>query len=282
MNNKFSIGHYVMVKKNDFMMQNLTHKVGRVTAIKDELDGVYYHICFDDVLLNDPRLYIREDALQLFRKFKTGDRIQMSDSPFLLNKCQNRTGIVTGFKTNDFGGSIEQIVYDVRLDGDEKHREFDSRYIQMIERATDYNRMYRRTEMKTINDSIEKVIFNGDRTIILWNDDTKTMVKCADDEEFDYYSGFCAAVTKKIFGSTANAQRFMESKMVDQNNTSKPLTGIIQTFDEAINKIVERIENINALIRVDDMYKEMLELYAKYDADKVDEALKTYIQNHKK
>ena len=186
----------------------------------------------------------------------------MSDSPFLLNKCQNRTGIVTGFKTNDFGGSIEQIVYDVRLDGDEKHREFDSRYIQMIERATDYNRMYRRTEMKTINDSIEKVIFNGDRTIILWNDGTKTMVKCADDEEFDYYSGFCAAVTKKIFGSTANAQRFMESKMVDQNSKEKPFNSLRDT----LNSFKEGVQS----------------LYKQYDSDKVNTVLKQYIQEYKK
>jgi len=263
MNNKFSIGHYVMVKKNDFMMQNLTHKVGRVTAIKNELDGVYYRICFDDASLNDPKLYIHGDKLQLFRKFKTGDRIQMSDSPLLMNECQNRIGTVIGFRTNDFGGNIEQIVYDVHLDGDKKHLSFDSRYVNAISSAIDYNQMYRRAEMKTIKDGIEKVIFNGDRTIIIWSSGTKTIVKCADDENFDYYSGFCAAVTKKIFGSTTNAQRFMESKMVDQSVREEKSFNSLQ---DVLNDLKEWVQS----------------LYKQYDSDKVNTVLKQYIQEYKK
>ena len=77
-------------------------------------------------------------------------------------------------------------------------------------------KIYGRTEMKTVEDSIKKVIFIGDRTIILWTNGTKTIVKCSDGDEFDYYSGFCVALAKKIFGSTAKARRFMESKMVAQ------------------------------------------------------------------
>lgn len=94
--------------------------------------------------------------------------------------------------------------------------------------TTRYDQICRLLEMQTIDESIKKVIFNGDRTIILWKNGTKTVVKCADDEEFDYYSGFCAALAKKIFGSTAKAQRFMESKMVDQNSKEDKIFNSIQ------------------------------------------------------
>lgn len=59
---------------------------------------------------------------------------------------------------------------------------------------------------------IDKVIFSNDKTIVFWEDGTKTMVSCMNGDEYDNYDGFCAAVVKKIFGSTANAQKLMSEK----------------------------------------------------------------------
>ena len=55
---------------------------------------------------------------------------------------------------------------------------------------------------------IKKVIYSGPKTIILWADNTKTIVSCGEADSYDYYSGFCAAVVKKLFGSTTHAKRF--------------------------------------------------------------------------
>lgn len=59
-------------------------------------------------------------------------------------------------------------------------------------------------------DDVKNVIFSGGKTIILWNDGTKTIATCGDGDSFDPYAGFCAAVTKKVFGTTSRAKRALE------------------------------------------------------------------------
>lgn len=54
---------------------------------------------------------------------------------------------------------------------------------------------------------VKKVIFNGPKTIVIWADGSKTIASCGEGDEFDPYAGFCAAVTKKVFGSTNAAKK---------------------------------------------------------------------------
>lgn len=56
---------------------------------------------------------------------------------------------------------------------------------------------------------LKRVIFSGPKTIILWADGTKTIVSCGDGETYDHYTGFCAAVVKKLFGSTTHAKKVL-------------------------------------------------------------------------
>lgn len=65
---------------------------------------------------------------------------------------------------------------------------------------------------KTALPEIKKVIFSGNKTIVLWADNTKTIVSCREGETFDQYMGFCAAVTKKLFGSTSKIKKTIEKK----------------------------------------------------------------------
>lgn len=57
---------------------------------------------------------------------------------------------------------------------------------------------------------IDRVIFNDPATIIYWYDGTKTVVRCGKGETFERYTGFMAAVCKKLFGSTDAAKRLMD------------------------------------------------------------------------
>lgn len=66
--------------------------------------------------------------------------------------------------------------------------------------------------MKKTLPEIKKVIFSGNKTIVLWADNTKTIVSCREGETFDQYMGFCAAVTKKLFGSTSKIKKTIEKK----------------------------------------------------------------------
>ena len=56
---------------------------------------------------------------------------------------------------------------------------------------------------------VKKVIFSGPKTVVLWGDGTKTIVSCGDADTYDYYAGFCAAVVKKLFGSTTHAKKVL-------------------------------------------------------------------------
>ena len=42
-----------------------------------------------------------------------------------------------------------------------------------------------------------------------WADGTKTIVSCGAGDTYDYYAGFCAAVVKKLFGSTTHAKKVL-------------------------------------------------------------------------
>lgn len=49
---------------------------------------------------------------------------------------------------------------------------------------------------------IRKVIYNPPATIILWEDETKTVVKCCKTDIYDPEKGFAMAVIKKLCGNT--------------------------------------------------------------------------------
>lgn len=53
------------------------------------------------------------------------------------------------------------------------------------------------------------VYYNGDHTCVIWNDGTKTVVGVGPYDEFDQYAGFCAALAKKLYGSSAEARKML-------------------------------------------------------------------------
>ena len=57
--------------------------------------------------------------------------------------------------------------------------------------------------------NVRKVIFNGPKTIVIWADGSKTIASCGEGDEFDPYAGFCAAVSKKVFGSTSAVKKIL-------------------------------------------------------------------------
>lgn len=47
---------------------------------------------------------------------------------------------------------------------------------------------------------IKKVIFNGNATIVIWLDGSKTIVKCAEGDGYSKFSGLAIAICKHIYG----------------------------------------------------------------------------------
>ena len=60
--------------------------------------------------------------------------------------------------------------------------------------------------------AIKRIVYHEPATIVFWQDGTKTVVKCMDGEPFEKYAGFCAALAKKVFGSTSEAKKVAGAK----------------------------------------------------------------------
>jgi hypothetical protein len=81
-------------------------------------------------------------------------------------------------------------------------------------------------EAKMIIPSIKNVIFNPPATIVFWNDGTKTVVKCQDNDEFDAEKGLAMAIAKKHFGnkgSYCNQIKKWTETYEDESKTSPDL-----------------------------------------------------------
>lgn len=62
------------------------------------------------------------------------------------------------------------------------------------------NKMKRHTIDDFIKRDIKRVIFNDNATIVIWRDDTKTIVRCQPGETFDKEKGLALCIIKHQFG----------------------------------------------------------------------------------
>lgn len=66
-------------------------------------------------------------------------------------------------------------------------------------------------EMKNVE--VKKIIFNNFKTIVFWNDGTKTIVSMSQEERnFDPEDAFRAAYTKKMYGTNSKIKRVIKEK----------------------------------------------------------------------
>ena len=60
--------------------------------------------------------------------------------------------------------------------------------------------------------NVSKIIFNPPATIVFWEDGTKTVVKCAAEDEFNEYCGFLAALGKKVYENNNQIKKLFDKK----------------------------------------------------------------------
>lgn len=82
---------------------------------------------------------------------------------------------------------------------------------------------------------IEKLIFNGPATIVMWSDGTKTIVKCTENDEFDPEKGVAMAVMKKFFGNRGNYARKLKL-MINEALNEK---GYFESLKKDVYKAVD-------------------------------------------
>ena len=86
-------------------------------------------------------------------------------------------------------------------------------------------------QMKKLD--VKKIIFNGPKTIVLWTDGTKTIVSMSKDElRFDPEAAFCAAYTKKMFGTNSKIKRVIQEKSNFEEYTKAAIENAKTEFDK--------------------------------------------------
>lgn len=100
-----------------------------------------------------------------------------------------------------------------------------------------YDRVYPRL-------AIKKVIFNAPATIVFWDDGTKTVVKC-ENEEYDPEKGLAMAVAKKALGNQGNYynqfKKWLPSK--EEEGPTVIIPDIGSPLHEAAKRLAEGVNN---------------------------------------
>ena len=66
-----------------------------------------------------------------------------------------------------------------------------------------------------------RIFFDPPATVVFWEDDTKTVVRCTEDDEFNPYYGFVCALGKKMFGTNNEIARMIKNAEWKYDKSSK-------------------------------------------------------------
>lgn len=101
------------------------------------------------------------------------------------------------------------------------------------------------------NPTIKNVIFNDPATIVIWSDDTKTVVKCQEGDTYDKELGLSLCISKKYFGNKGNFNEVFK-KWIPEEDKKETVTAydvdgnIVITFntdDIACKEMIKAIRN---------------------------------------
>lgn len=90
---------------------------------------------------------------------------------------------------------------------------------------------------------IKRVVFSDRKTIILWNDGSKTIVSCAEGEQFDPYMGFCAAFTKGFFGSKHQVEKMVKNADYQSIKKTKKKISEVLTTSKELSNALKQLQN---------------------------------------
>lgn len=87
----------------------------------------------------------------------------------------------------------------------------------------DYYAMKREQKKASCIPIPKKIIINEDSkvTVVMWDDGTKTIVKCSDADQYDSYAAYCAAFAKKCYGTNSQLKKTIENLTVVQESKKK-------------------------------------------------------------
>ena len=70
--------------------------------------------------------------------------------------------------------------------------------------------------MRSNSFEVDKIIHSGPCTIVFWKDKTKTIVRLSENDLYDEYAAFCAALAKKVYGTNSHLKTMLRKKWVEK------------------------------------------------------------------
>lgn len=89
----------------------------------------------------------------------------------------------------------------------------------------------------------KKIIVNEDSkvTVVMWDDNTKTIVKCSEADQYDPYAAYCAAFAKKCYGTNSHLKKTIENHTVFQEKKKKDKTTapLLPSMEETVKNFCD-------------------------------------------
>ena len=141
-------------------------------------------------------------------EFKVGDKVRVLDGSDAISYEGGWVDTMNRFIDNEY--RVCEVINSrkVRLDtGDYSFYVFDTRYLVKVSSATD----------SWSHNLVKKVIINEPATIIIWGDNSKTVVKCMESETFDPEKGIAMAYMKHVMfhDSSTRMNKWVHSQIPD-------------------------------------------------------------------
>lgn len=83
-------------------------------------------------------------------------------------------------------------------------------FLELLAKAKMFDEMVEILKKTFVVIHPKRIIKSGPATIVIWEDGSKTVVKIHDGDKDDLHTAFCAAVTKKVYGSNSKLKKVLE------------------------------------------------------------------------
>lgn len=159
---------------------------------------------------------------------KIGDRVEAC------GRCFEYYNIVPGASGTIIGKPINYHGYVVVFDAFCNEKSYDGSFY--INPSCLQPLMNCKCNRNTVNPlEIKNVYFNDPVTVVMWNDGTKTIVRCSENDFYDPEKGLAMAIVKKAYGNDNKFHKIFKKWLPDEDD-SEP-----EDFKETIEGILSML-----------------------------------------
>lgn len=109
--------------------------------------------------------------------------------------------------------------------------------VKKIKKFEEEIKMAEKTRFDMYKPTVKKVIFSDPATIVFWTDNTKTIVKCGENDIYDPEKGVAMCCMKKLLGTNKTGSNYL-----DNNETLRGVKRHIQKWEEDNRKEAKSME----------------------------------------